>query len=201
MRDRKRLAEREDGGCILAGPGRGDCSHFIGLPGENIPGQHDGPDTEDVYGKPNGWCWSCWKSQMIAEKTARVLEVEKHEERIEFLSDLLALGEFELRNDEDGTIHLHCEPADANGFGASGDTLYELLDTLFDNILSRGFDTPEHHEKALARLTALMDLDPAEGTPEFRRLVRFGEVIEAYEEEHFPIPRPTASTDEREEQT
>jgi hypothetical protein len=56
-----------NGGCTLAGPGRGDCAHFIGLPGESIPNQHDGADdTLDVYGKPNGWCWSCWKDQKIA---------------------------------------------------------------------------------------------------------------------------------------
>ena len=51
------------GGCTLTGPGRGDCLHFIGLPGRSIPGQHDGPDdTVDEYGKPNDWCWLCWKS-------------------------------------------------------------------------------------------------------------------------------------------
>lgn len=53
-------------GCTLAGPGRGDCAHFVGLPGHSIPGQHDGPDdTVDVYGKPNGWCWSCWKDHKL----------------------------------------------------------------------------------------------------------------------------------------
>lgn len=47
------------GGCALSGPSRGDCEHALGLPGKSIPGQHDGlDDTVDVYGKPNGWCWS-----------------------------------------------------------------------------------------------------------------------------------------------
>ncbi len=56
----------EDAHCSYAGPGRGDCEHFTGLPGESIPGQHDGPDdTVDVYGKPNGWCWFCWHSLQI----------------------------------------------------------------------------------------------------------------------------------------
>lgn len=56
----------EMGGCTLAREARGDCEHFVGLPGKSIPGQHDGPDdTVDVYGKPNGWCWSCWKSHQI----------------------------------------------------------------------------------------------------------------------------------------
>ena len=55
------------GNCTLAGPGRGDCAHQIGLPGVSIPGQHDGSDdTVDAYGKPNGWCWQCWKSKQIA---------------------------------------------------------------------------------------------------------------------------------------
>ena len=56
----KRIAElerNEGGGCTLAGPGRGDCEHYVGL--------QDG--AVDAYGKPNGWCWSCWKSRRIAE--------------------------------------------------------------------------------------------------------------------------------------
>jgi len=49
--------------CQLTKPGRGDCEHFIGLPGISISGQHDGPDdTKDCYDKPNGWCWACWRS-------------------------------------------------------------------------------------------------------------------------------------------
>lgn len=49
-------------GCLFAGPGRGDCEHFIGLPGELIDGHHD-----DTYGKPNGWCWYCWWSYRTAK--------------------------------------------------------------------------------------------------------------------------------------
>lgn len=53
--------------CELTGPGRGDCAHFVGLPGKSIPGQHDGPDdTVDAWGKPNGWCWQCWTSHRLA---------------------------------------------------------------------------------------------------------------------------------------
>lgn len=41
------------GCCEFAVPGRGDCEHFVGLPGRSIPGEHDGPDdTVDAYGKP-----------------------------------------------------------------------------------------------------------------------------------------------------
>lgn len=59
----------EQGICLYAGPGRGDCEHFIGLPGKTIAGQHDGPDsTVDAYGKPNGWCWSCWRSYQLERK-------------------------------------------------------------------------------------------------------------------------------------
>ena len=49
-----------NGQCAYTGPGRGDCESYIGLPGRHIPDQHDGDDTVDVYGKPNGWCWHCW---------------------------------------------------------------------------------------------------------------------------------------------
>lgn len=63
------------GVCTLAGPGRGDCEHAVGLPGKSVPGQHDGDDdTVDVYGKPNGWCWSCWKSHQIKRLEAEVME-------------------------------------------------------------------------------------------------------------------------------
>jgi len=55
------MKNSEGGTCSLAGPGRGDCENFVGLPGKSIPGQHDGDDdTVDHCGKPNGWCWHCW---------------------------------------------------------------------------------------------------------------------------------------------
>lgn len=66
------------GGCTLAGPGRGDCEHAVGLPGESIPGQHDGDDdTVDVYGKPNGWCWSCWKDYRIRELEKELGQIQR----------------------------------------------------------------------------------------------------------------------------
>lgn len=43
------------GSCSLAAPGRGDCEHFVGLPGPLVGGHN----TDD-RGKPNGWCWNCW---------------------------------------------------------------------------------------------------------------------------------------------
>ena len=46
--------------CSLAASGRGDCLHFVGIP--EVLNQ----DTTDVYGKPLGWCWWCWKSQQLA---------------------------------------------------------------------------------------------------------------------------------------
>jgi hypothetical protein len=69
--------KHRDDGCFYAGPGRGDCEHFIDLPGKHIPGQHDGPyDTVDVYGKPNGWCWFCWHEfqlQKLRQNNAKLL--------------------------------------------------------------------------------------------------------------------------------
>lgn len=53
-------------GCLLSKKGRGDCEHFIGLPGKSIPGKHDGPDdTFDEYDRPNGWCEVCWRGRQI----------------------------------------------------------------------------------------------------------------------------------------
>lgn len=48
------MAERYKAGCKLAGPGRGDCFHFIGLP-ESVEGK-----PIDEYGIPLGWCDYCW---------------------------------------------------------------------------------------------------------------------------------------------
>lgn len=62
----KMRRDKDGGGCAFACLGRGDCESAVGLPGKSIPGQHDGlDDTVDAYGKPNGWCWSCWKSRRI----------------------------------------------------------------------------------------------------------------------------------------
>jgi len=69
----------DGGGCTLTAPGRGDCEHAVGLPGKLIPpGQHDGADiTVDAYGKPNGWCWSCWKNHQIRLLRAELAKAEK----------------------------------------------------------------------------------------------------------------------------
>lgn len=66
-------------GCSLAGPGRGDCFHFIGYPSPiHKPGQHDGfDDTVDSYGKPNGWCWSCWKDYRLEKALSELSALKK----------------------------------------------------------------------------------------------------------------------------
>jgi len=48
--------ERLEGerGCLLAGPGRGDCDHFVGL------SETEDEATVDEYGRPHGWCQICW---------------------------------------------------------------------------------------------------------------------------------------------
>lgn len=67
-------------GCAFAGPGRGDCEHAVGLPGKSVPGQHDGPDdTVDAYGKPNGWCWFCWRGYRIARLEEKLHQFQQGE--------------------------------------------------------------------------------------------------------------------------
>lgn len=62
--------------CRFAGVGRGDCEHFVGLPGKSIPGQHDGPDdTVDCYGIPNGWCEYCWAQHQLIEANQRISDL------------------------------------------------------------------------------------------------------------------------------
>ena len=79
----------EDAHCSYAGPGRGDCDHFVGLPGESIPGQHDGPDdTIDVYGKPNGWCWFCWHGLQIHRLRSRLSDLLKMIEAYDMEAEL-----------------------------------------------------------------------------------------------------------------
>ena len=72
-------------GCLFAGPGRGDCEHFVGYPSSvHRPGMHGGPDdTVDEYGKPNGWCWSCWRSRQIQELRKKI---EEQKELIDHLN-------------------------------------------------------------------------------------------------------------------
>ncbi len=44
----------EGGRCAYAGPKRGDCYHFTGLPkGKN-------QNNFNAWGLPNDWCWHCW---------------------------------------------------------------------------------------------------------------------------------------------
>lgn len=65
------LAAAASGGCLHAGTGRGDCEHFVGLPGLEEDVQHDGPRTQDHYGKPNGWCWPCWRGRQARTQSER----------------------------------------------------------------------------------------------------------------------------------
>jgi len=75
---RRQRKTNEGGGCDFTDQGRGDCEHYVGLPGRSIPGQHDGPDdTVDAYGKPNDWCWSCWKSHRMSKMEAKIEEQAK----------------------------------------------------------------------------------------------------------------------------
>jgi hypothetical protein len=85
--------------CRFAGLGRGDCEHFVGLPGKSIPGQHDGPDdTVDVYGIPNGWCEYCWSCHKltIAENKIKELCAMLEEHRQQYANKELEI--IELRN-------------------------------------------------------------------------------------------------------
>ena len=51
-------------------------------------------------------------------------------------------------------------------------------------------ENEDDYEAALDELSELIDLDPATGTPEGARLDVIGALVDAYEEEHFPIPDP-----------
>ncbi|VFM99268.1 MAG: HTH-type transcriptional regulator / antitoxin HigA [Candidatus Kentron sp. G] len=50
--------------------------------------------------------------------------------------------------------------------------------------------TGEEHQQALARISALMDSDPAPDSPEANQLELLALVIEHYEQKHYPIDPP-----------
>lgn len=50
--------------------------------------------------------------------------------------------------------------------------------------------TDQGHREALERLTRLMDLDPAPGTPEAAEIDLLALLIEHYEQERYPIAPP-----------
>lgn len=49
----------------------------------------------------------------------------------------------------------------------------------------RPINSPEEYAEAAARIEALVEMDPAEGSPEFSELNQWGEYIAAYEVAHF----------------
>lgn len=55
---------RNSRGCLLVGPGRGDCEHAVGWP-ETLT-----PDTTDVYGVPNDWCLPCYRGHQLEQMRA-----------------------------------------------------------------------------------------------------------------------------------
>lgn len=72
--------------CLLAGPGRGDCEHYIGLPKYETY-----PETTDEYGVPHGWCIVCWHTAIIGRlhERLRVLGKTIQAERTQELKDAI----------------------------------------------------------------------------------------------------------------
>ena len=81
-------------GCLFAGPGRGDCHNFLGLP-EVLD-----ETTTDVYGKPTEWCWSCWKDEKLNRLTAGNVALKAEIERLRSFEQI-AFGVINLVNGED----------------------------------------------------------------------------------------------------
>ncbi|KJK17842.1 transcriptional regulator [Burkholderiaceae bacterium 16] len=56
----------------------------------------------------------------------------------------------------------------------------------------RPLHTDDDYQAALAHVSALVDIDPAPGTPERDRLEIMATLIERYEADHFPLENPDA---------
>ncbi|MCY0858574.1 MULTISPECIES: helix-turn-helix domain-containing protein [unclassified Cupriavidus] len=56
----------------------------------------------------------------------------------------------------------------------------------------RPLHTEDDYQAALADVSALVDIDPAPGTPEGDRLEIMATLIERYEADHFPLEHPDA---------
>lgn len=56
--------------CTLAGPGRGDCEHFVGF-----PKKLEYPETVDEYGRPHDWCFYCWNSYQLSEARRKIAQL------------------------------------------------------------------------------------------------------------------------------
>jgi len=71
-------------GCLLAGPGRGDCEHYVGLP------EVEDQAHTDEYGRPNGWCEICWRGVQISRhKEALIKQVLHTKEGCKQLADAM----------------------------------------------------------------------------------------------------------------
>lgn len=64
--------------CRLAGPGRGDCLHAVGIP-EVLD-----ETTTDEYGIPHGWCEYCWASYRLGQVESYLGIVERWGHRLKF---------------------------------------------------------------------------------------------------------------------
>jgi hypothetical protein len=77
--------------CLLSGPGRGDCEHFVGWP------DIEDESTTDVWGVPFGWCIVCyWRHHALAAQ-ATVARQGKEIERLQ--ASLTEIVELELEGD------------------------------------------------------------------------------------------------------
>ena len=105
--------------CHLAAQGRGDCEHAIGLPGLHSEVEHDGPDTEDIYGKPNGWCWHCWHTHQILALQQRISELRGQLREVALCAETLRIpnkyAEIQIDADLIDKIRREFNPPESDG--------------------------------------------------------------------------------------
>jgi len=70
----------ESGGCTRAS--HGNCETHVGL--SSLPLSKDSVDN---YGKPKGWCWSCWKDCQIAQLQKTLCRYAKGDAKDNFFDD------------------------------------------------------------------------------------------------------------------
>jgi hypothetical protein len=141
--------------CRFAGPGRGDCKHFLGLPVKLDE------TTTDEYGIPHGWCEYCWSSHQRDDLQHQLAESrERLAEALDHLRWLIPMAKGYAQTNPVGSNLAMVNNAESFTLDTEPPALLKEVERLKDNIehlaTSRGkwMSRAESAEKEVERLRA-----------------------------------------------